>query len=82
MVVGGETRFFITGSTSNLRNANRRRALARGQALLAQVRDCLASEVPKSVVESLDLSNEWIASECERMSAKPKQLIGGDNDAT
>lgn len=37
----GKTSYLIRGSTQTLRDADRRRELARGHALLRQVRDCL-----------------------------------------
>jgi hypothetical protein len=66
----GKVTFLVTSNTAGLRNANCRR-LARATALLDQVRDCLGSEVPKSVVANLASLSEWIDNEHAKLSAKP-----------
>jgi hypothetical protein len=83
----GRTSYLVGGSTQRLRNADRRRELARATALLEKLRDCLlhlkdASEDASLVTLGLQELYEWVAKEHERLSAKPtpKQLIGGCDD--
>lgn len=83
----GRTTYLVNASSRAIRNAERRRALAKATTLLHQLRDRLLllkdeSDDPEFVVEGFGLLCEWVNRERERITAAPRSEKVGDNQST
>jgi hypothetical protein len=67
--INGTTTYLVGGSTSRLRNADRRRALARARAQLQQFATTIRPLTGAETAESLQLLFDWLNEECERLTA-------------